>query len=63
MPPRNPNSNTSELIRTSVLVKSATDRALRDLAEKAHRPLSWEIRLALEAHVAEADYDPEDVVT
>lgn len=40
-----------ELVRTSVLVDAETDRALRDLAEKAHRPLSWEIRLALEAHV------------
>lgn len=40
-----------KLVRTSVLVTDETDMALRSLAEKAHRPLSWEIRLALEAHV------------
>lgn len=44
-----------ELVRTSVLVREDTDRALRDLAAEAHRPLSWEIRLALEAHVAAAE--------
>jgi len=44
------------LVRTSVLVREHTDRNLRQLAEQAHRPLSWEIRLALEAHVErEAD--------
>lgn len=42
----------SKLVRTSVLVTDETDRSLRALAEAAHRPLSWEIRLALEAHVA-----------
>lgn len=41
----------ADLVRTSVLVKAKTDEALRALAEEAHRPLSWEIRLALEAHV------------
>lgn len=47
---RNPNPDT--LVRTSVLVREDTDRELRRLAAEAHRPLSWEIRLALEAHVA-----------
>lgn len=41
-----------KLVRTSVMVSEDTDRALREIAEKAHRPLTWEIRLALEAHVA-----------
>jgi predicted transcriptional regulator len=41
----------AKLVRTSVLVSEETDRALREIADKAHRPLSWEIRLALEAHV------------
>lgn len=46
----------SELVRTSVLVSAETDRALRRLAELGKRPLSWEIRQALEAHVeASAD--------
>lgn len=39
------------LVRTSVLVPEATDEALRKLAEKGQRPLSWEIRRALEDHV------------
>lgn len=39
------------LVRTSVLVSADTDQALRALAARSHRPLSWEIRLALEAHV------------
>jgi len=52
-----PNDKTNPtLVRTSVLVREQTDRDLRDLAEQARRPLSWEIRLALEAHVErEAD--------
>lgn len=49
------NGNDSpKLVRTSVLVTEDTDKALRDLATKAHRPLSWEVRLALEAHVERA---------
>lgn len=51
--------DTSDLVRTSVLVKADTDQALRDLAERAHRPLSWEIRLALEAHVEANPLDTE----
>lgn len=41
----------TKLIRTSVLLPESTDRALRDLAEKADRPLSREIRRALEEYV------------
>ena len=41
----------SKLVRTSVLVPEDTDEALRKLAEKGQRPLSWEIRRALEDHV------------
>lgn len=41
-----------QLVRTSVLVPETTDEALRELAEKGQRPLSWEIRRALEDHVA-----------
>jgi predicted transcriptional regulator len=47
------NKSDSKLVRTSILVPEDTDRKLRELAEAAHRPLSWEIRLALEAHVGE----------
>lgn len=39
------------LVRTSILVTEETDRALRALADKGERPLSWEIRRALEDHV------------
>ena len=41
------------LVRTRVLVTQETDRALRALAEQGRRPLSWEIREALERHVAD----------
>jgi hypothetical protein len=41
------------LVRTSVLIRSDTDQALRDLC-KGKRPLSWEIREALEKHVEKA---------
>lgn len=41
----------TKLVRTSVLVPETTDEALRKLAEKGQRPLSWEIRRALEDHV------------
>jgi predicted transcriptional regulator len=40
-----------DLIRTSVLVPRGTHQALNDLADKGKRPLSWEIRNALEEHV------------
>lgn len=40
------------LVRTSVLVTADTDRALRALADAADRPLSREIRRALEDYVA-----------
>ena len=43
----------NELVRSSVLVTRATDQALRQLAAQGRRPLSWEIREALERHVAE----------
>lgn len=42
------------LVRTSVLVPADVDKALRELADKGKRPLSWEIRQALEKHVREA---------
>lgn len=41
----------TSLVRTSVLVTEATDRALRDLAKQGRRPLSYEIRAALEEYV------------
>ena len=44
-------ANTSRLVRTSVLLREDTDLALRELAEEGKRPLSYEIRAALEAHV------------
>lgn len=40
-----------QLERTSVLVPQATMQALRDLADAGDRPLSREIRRALEDHV------------
>ena len=43
-----------QLVRSSVLLKEETDQALRKLADAAGRPLSWEIRFALERHVAKA---------
>jgi len=46
----NPNQS-GALVRTSILVTSDTDRALRELAARGERPLSWEIRRALEDHV------------
>lgn len=41
---------TSRLVRTSVLVPSEVDKALRAMCE-GKRPLSWEIREALENHI------------
>ncbi len=45
---------TDSLVRTSVLITAETDRALRDLAKAGERPLSWEVRRALEDHVERA---------
>lgn len=39
------------LIRTNVLVRESTEKALRELAEAAERPLAWEVRRALEDYV------------
>lgn len=50
----NSKDRTEKLIRTSVLVPEVTDRRLRELADKGERPLSWEIRRALEEHVDRA---------
>ena len=47
---RNPTPDDT-LVRTSVLVTADTDRALRELADRADRPLSREIRRALESYV------------
>jgi len=47
----NRNPEPTALVRTSILVTAETDRALRDLAERADRPLSREIRRALEDYV------------
>lgn len=49
-----------KLVRTSVLVPETTDEALRELAEKGQRPLSWEIRRALEDHVERQSKRPLD---
>jgi predicted transcriptional regulator len=47
-----PNHKTNTaLVRTSILVTQETNVALRRLAEIGERPLSWEIRRALEDHV------------
>lgn len=55
-------NGSGELVRTSILVKPETDRALRDLADAGHRPLSWEIRAALEAWVeAKASTRPGEI--
>jgi hypothetical protein len=39
------------LARSSILDPEETLQALRELAEQGKRPLSWEIRQALEDHV------------
>ena len=39
------------IVRTSVLISEDTDRRLRALADAADRPLSREIRRALEEYV------------
>lgn len=40
------------LVRTSILITEDTDAALRKMAEDADRPLSREVRRALESYVA-----------
>jgi predicted transcriptional regulator len=46
-------ANETGLVRTSVLVTAETARALREMAEAGRRPLSYEIRHALEEYVAQ----------
>lgn len=46
-----PADREAALVRTSVLIPAEIDKALRDLADQGKRPLSWEIRAALENHV------------
>lgn len=46
-----PRHGTPALVRTSILVPADVDSALRQLADEGQRPLSWEIRRALEDHV------------
>ncbi len=48
---KTPEPSPTKLVRTSILVTEDTDRELRRLAEQGERPLSWEIRRALEDHV------------
>lgn len=50
--------DTEELIRTTVLVPRAVHARLKQLAEAGERPLSWEIRRALEAYVEEREREP-----
>lgn len=45
------NNEVPTLVRTSILVSPEVDQAIRGLAEKAERPLSWEIRRALEEYI------------
>ena len=44
-------SHTRKLVRTSVLIYEDTHAALLAKAEAARRPITWEIRDAIEAHV------------
>jgi predicted transcriptional regulator len=39
------------IIRTTVMLPERLDKAIRQLAEEANRPLSRQIRQALEEHV------------
>lgn len=48
------NDNGARLVRTSILVPEDVDQALRKLADAGKRPLSWEIRHALEEYVEKA---------
>lgn len=43
-----------DLIRTSVLIREETHEALSELADRGNRPLSREIRAALESYVEQA---------
>lgn len=43
---------TERIIRTTLTISETLDRGLRDLADKNGRPLSWEYRRAIEAHLA-----------
>lgn len=47
----NRNPEPEALVRTSVLITAEADRELRRLAAAGDRPLSREIRRALEAHI------------
>jgi predicted transcriptional regulator len=53
-------ASSSRKVRTSILVDAETDRRLREMAKRHVRPLSWEIRQALERHVQE-NYSEEPV--
>jgi predicted transcriptional regulator len=43
---------TERIIRTTLTISETLDKGLRELAEKNGRPLSWEYRRAIEAHIA-----------
>ena len=42
---------TEDVVRTTISLPASVDRAIRDLAEKHDRPLSREIRRAIDAHL------------
>jgi predicted transcriptional regulator len=41
----------SKLVRTTVMVPEQMDAEMRRLAEEHGRPLAWELRRALQAHI------------
>lgn len=43
------------IVRTTIVLTAELDRAIRGLAEKADRPLSREIRRAIEEYVDRAE--------
>jgi hypothetical protein len=43
---------TERIVRTTITLPESLSEGIRTLAEKHDRPLSWEIRRALEAHLA-----------
>lgn len=47
-------SDTTKLVRTSVLLPESVDEQLRKLAAEGNRPIAREIRAAIEAHLANA---------
>lgn len=51
-----------KLVRTSILIPESVDEALRKLADEGKRPLSWEIRHALEEYV-ERELEPTGVAS